>query len=163
MTYIILFILPIPIVLLINYLIILFRHRKALAEIGFVKQRTRPNDYIITNIKMHYESGGSMKRYISFISKCDICLTDAYMAIMPFQTFPFKAYHRPIIFTKESDRVKRMYQFLQVCTPDKIIFKEAIKSEIEIHYHTYYNKYQVRLKGLTVEERANLEIIRAYC
>jgi len=155
--------LPIPILLLINYFIILVRHRKATDQITLFKQNTSPNDLVMTNVKMKFIWTSGMKTVHSFITNCDIYLSETYFTIVPFQTFPFKAYHKPILFVKEKSSLKNNFHFLNIFSPDKIIFKEVIKDEIEIQYYQNYNKYQIRLKGLTTEDKNKLERIRNCC
>ena len=153
-----LLLLPIPVFLLINYFIILVRHRQATNQITLYKQTISPNDLVMTSIKMKFIWTSGMKEYISFITNCDIYLSKNYFTIIPFQTFPFKAYHKPILLAKEKSSLKNNFYFLNIFSPDKIIFKEVIKDEIEIQYHDNHNKYQIRLKGLNDEDKKKLEI-----
>ena len=154
---------PIPMWFLINYFIILIRHRKATDQITLFKQTTSPNDLVMANIKMKFIWISGMKEYISFITNCDIYLSETYFTIVPFQTFPFKAYHKPILLVKEKSSLKNNFHFLNIFSPDKIIFKEIIKDEIEIQYHENHNKYQIRLKELTAEDKNKLARIRNCC
>jgi hypothetical protein len=155
--------LPIPVLLLIIYFIILVRHRKATKQITLFKQTTSPDDAVMTNIKMKFIWTSGMKQIFSSITNCDIYLSDNYFTIVPFQTFPFKAFHKPILLVKEKSSVKKSLHFLNIFSPDKIIFKEVIKDEIEIQYHEDRNKYLIRLKGLTTEDKNRLESIRNCC
>jgi len=157
------FLIPIPLLLLINYFIILVRHRKATDQITLFKQISSPADLVMTNIRMKFICTSGMKEYFSFITDCDIYLSENYCTVIPFQTFPFKAYHKPILLTKEKSSLKSIFYFLNIFSPDKIIFKEVIKDEIEIQYHENHNKYQIRLKGLTTEDKSKLERIRNFC
>jgi hypothetical protein len=163
MTFALLALLPILLFLLINYFVILFRHKKAIKQITLFKQKTNPDDLVMLDIKMKFIWTSGMKQYISFIKNCDIYLSDTYFIIIPFQTFPFKAYHKPILLTKEKSSLRSDFYFLNIFSPDKIIFKEVIKDEIEIQYHENHNKYQIRLKGLNTEDKNRLERIRDCC
>jgi len=117
----------------------------------------------MTNIKMKFIWTSGMKQIFSSITNCDIYLSENYFTIIPFQTFPFKASHKPILLVKEKSSLKDSFHFLNIFSPDKIIFKEVIKDEIEIQYHEDGNKYQIRLKGLTSEDKNKLERIRNCC
>jgi hypothetical protein len=157
------FVIPVALWLLVNFLIIVFRNRRAKRQIRLVKQRVNDNDIVMKGIKMKFIWTSRSKQYISFITNCDIYIVENFSAVVPFQIFPFKAYHEPILLTSNVNSLKRKFQSLDIFRPDKLTVRKDIRSEIQIEYHENHNNYQICLKELTVDDRNRLEILRNCC
>ncbi|MEQ1797981.1 MAG: hypothetical protein ABL872_08510 [Lacibacter sp.] len=143
--------------------IILARHYRSNEQIKLLNSLQKNNtDLTFAKVKMKFSWSTGYKSYISFINYCDIYLADDYVVIMPFQTFPFKAFNEPILLTGSIVNLKSGLGFLKQYIPDKIIFKKVIKGEIEINYHEGNAKYVIRLQGLNTEEKQHLERIKEW-
>lgn len=147
------FLFSVPVVwLLINYFIIFARHKKAIKQIAFLQERTKDEQNLLAHVKMRYTWGGRHKRYFSWIVGCDIYLLDNYVAIAPFQTFPFKGYHAPILFTDDVNGLKRKLSFLSIFKPDKVVVSSIVQGEVNIEYRDEYGSIgKVKLNGVTNE------------
>lgn len=143
--------------------IVLSKHYRGKEQIFLYNSLSKEkSDTVFSNVKMKFSWSNGYKSYISFVNYCDIYLADKYIVIMPFQTFPFKAYNEPVLLTGNIIDLKPDLCFIKQYTPDKITFKKVIKGEVEIVYHQNNEKYFITLKDLKAEEKQKLELIKEW-
>ncbi len=141
-------------------IIIYSRHKKSIAEISRLIQQSFNYVQHDVDIKFYWSSG--MKDYISFITNCDLYFHTDYFILVPYQSFPFKAYHRPITFHSRSNNEVRNPNLRKGLTLDKLELNKFNRKEIEIHYSKGPNKYRIKFKNLYKTTSENLEIMKNY-
>ena len=109
--------------------------------------------------KMKFIWKSGEKEYFSFISNCNFYLTKKYFIITPIQNFPFKVYHKPLIFSNNLNKIPENLHYLKKHEPDKIFFNSVLKDVLEINYHENHNKYRIRIKNLNSLEKQKIGAI----
>jgi hypothetical protein len=160
----ILFLLPLPIWILFHCLLITTRHKKSIRQIKLFNTIAAAGcSSIFKDVKMKLTCWGRSREYINIISNCDIYLSQHYFVIVPFQTFPFKAYHPPVLFVHPGESIDPQLSFLHQSVPVKISFKQVIKDEIEIRYTRQNINHQITLKALEPHQKKAMKIIQNWC
>ncbi len=150
----ILFLLPVPVWILLNCMLIIARHKKSIRQIKlFTTIAAAGCSSIFKDVKMKLTCWGRSREYINIISNCNIYLLQHFFVIVPFQTFPFKAYHPPVLFVRPGELIDPQLSFLQQSVPGKISFKQAIKDEIEIRFTRQNVHHQLTLKALEPQQK----------
>ncbi len=152
-----LFLIPIILWIIINLIIVNNRNKKSKVKISFLVEAIKSSTNVVYKEKqMKFSWRQRYKEYISLIDKCDIYFTEMILVIIPSQSFPYSSMHAPILFTNSVVEIQQQYPTYKVFKPSEVIFKVSIKDEIEIRYSDSkygHNKYQIRLKKLSNEER----------
>jgi hypothetical protein len=149
--------------ILIVILISLATHYRSREEILNFKQMTLgKGDFAVDNLLMKFYRQSAYKSYWNLISGCNLQLSTDYLVIMPFQTFPFKAYHKPILFIKKLSPELMSLGISDCYKPDKIIFKQIMSKEIEIRYSEKDNKFQLRIQNIPSEVKEKLAMLESW-
>ena len=153
-------ILPIPLWLTINFIIIYVRHKKSLKQIAQLEKENFDFSEKALEIKFYWRSG--MKDYISFITNCDIYFHKDYFVVIPYQNFPFKAFHNPLKFKSRTSVGNYDYTTFKNYQIDKLELNKFNRKEIELHYVEGHNKYRIKFKNLYKTETEQLEMMKNY-
>ena len=138
-------ILPIPIWLTINLLIIYSRHKKSLKQIKEIDNQSF--DFVSKGLEIKYFWRRGMKDYISFITNCDIYFQKDFFIVIPYQKFPFKAFHNPIKFKSLTTFGNQDSVSLKNNKIEKLELNRFNRKEIELHYSEGYNNYRIKFKN----------------
>ena len=126
----------------------------------FVEHADALNPIVFRDIRTRYTEFSGYRGYIFFKSSCDIYLFEHYIVVLRRYKFMFKRDLEPIILTSDKVRDKEHFTYLKAYKPDRILFKQVIKDEVEFKYsdlkYNYY-KMELTLKGLTPDQKAALE------
>ena len=153
-------ILPIPIWLTINFIIIYVRHKNSLVKIEHLANYSF--DFIRKDLEIKFYWRSGLKDYISFITNCDIYFHKDYFVVIPYQNFPFKAFHNPIKFKSQTSLGNNDPLFLKNHTIDKLELNKFNRKEIELYYVEGHNKYRIKFKNLYKTAPEKLEMIKNY-
>ena len=153
-------ILPIPIWLIINFIIIYTRHKKSILQINQLEKEEL--NFIRKGLQIKFYWRRGMKDYISFITNCDIYFHNEYFLILPYQNFPFKAFHNPIKFVNSKSFGSFNNLSLKSHKIDKLELNKFNRKEIELHYIEGQNVYRIKFKNLYKTKNEDLEIMKNY-
>lgn len=143
-----------------------YNKRKRAAIDKFIGQASGLNPIVFQNIKLRYSETSGLKTYIYPNNRCDLYLFDNYLAIVRRQNFVFKVFFAPILLTSDLASTKNIFNYLDSYKPDQITFKQIVKGEVEIKLTDpkyKHSKTDITLKGLTIEQTAQLERIKNWC
>jgi hypothetical protein len=150
-------ILPIPMWLTVNFIVIYARNKNSLTKIKQIENQNF--DYIQKDLEIKYYWRRGMKDYISFITNCDIYFHKDYFVVAPYQNFPFKAYHSPVKFKTSTNLGINSSLFFTI---DKLELNKFNKKEIELHYSEGHNMYRIKFKNLYKTIPEKLELMKNY-
>ncbi len=145
---------------LLNLLPIISNHYRSKEEINSFKALSRVNSNVFfENIRAKLRITTGNKEYLNLVNSCDIHLSENYIVFILFQTFPWKLYHYPVLFAEKIEilnniGVSHRYK------PEKIVFKEVVKDEVEIIYKVMHQRRILRIKGLNQSQKQQLEKIK---
>lgn len=149
------------------YIYLTFYNKRTRTAIDkFIGQVSGLRPTVFQNIKLRYSETNGLKTYIYLNNRCDLYLFDNYLAIIRNQDFVFKVNFAPILLTSDIVTTKKVFNYLDIYKPDRVIFKQIAKGEVDIkltdptykHYST-----DITLKGLTNEQITQLEKIKNWC
>ena len=149
------------------YIYLIFYNKRTIAITNkFIEQANEFNPTVFQNINIRYWTIIGLKINVYPNSYCDIYLFDNCLAIVRRQNFIFNVFFAPILLTSDIAITKTIFNFLDTYKPDRIIFKQIVKGEIDIKLTDLVykdNKIEMTLKGLTNEQASVLEKIKNYC
>jgi len=149
------------------FIFLTFYNKRARSTIDkFILQASGLRPTVFQNIKLRYTEKSGLKNYIYPNNHCDLYLFDNYLAIIRKQNFGFKIFFAPVMLTCDITTTKKIFDYLKIYKPNKIIFKQNIKGEIDIKLSDDTFKHysiDITLKGLTTEQTNQLEKIKAFC
>ena len=131
----------------------------------FISQASILKPTIFKNIKLRYWTVNSNRMQVFPNNVCDLYLCDNYLALTRRQHFIFKVVFPPLLIASDPKQAKEIFSYVEVYKPDKIIFREKIKSEIDIKLiDTSYKNYKIdiTLKGLIAEQKEQLQKIKSW-
>ncbi|MCU0350830.1 MAG: hypothetical protein MUF43_08375 [Flavobacterium sp.] len=143
-----------------------YNKRKRTAIDRFIGQVSLLRPTVFQDIKLNYSETSGLKTYIYPNSRCDLYLFDKFLAIVRRQDFVFKVFFAPVLLTSDIATTKNSFNYLDIYKPDRITIKKNEKGEINIKFTdpTYkHYKTDIILKGLTIEQTAQLEEIKDWC
>lgn len=136
------------------------RHKKSLTQIVQLENERFEFTKKALDIKFYWRSG--MKDYMSFITNCDIYFQKEYFIVVPYQNFPFKAFHNPIKFKSRTSLNSYESLSLKNYKIDKLELNKFNRKEIELHFVEGQNKYRIKFKNLYKTEMEQLELLKNY-
>ena len=151
----------------IIYFVLKYYNKKNLeATERFVSHSSEFKPALIQNIKLRYWTTSGRRTMISPNNLCDIYLFDNFLAIIRRQSFIFKVLFAPVLISPDITNTKNIFNYLTVYKPDRIIFNQVMKGQIEIKlkdpiYRGF--KIDITLKELTKEQLTQLAEIRNWC
>lgn len=157
------------IVLVALYIFLTFYNKQSQRAIDkFIGQANDLGPTVFQNIKLRYSETTGLKTYIYPNNRCDLYLFDKYLAVVRKQDFVFKVIFAPILLTTDIESTKNNYNYLDTYELDQITFKEIVKRQVEVDIKLTDPKYKhyktdITLKGLTIEQNAQLEKIKNWC
>lgn len=143
-----------------------YNKRKRTAIDRFIGQVSVLRPTVFQDIKLNYSETSGLKTYIYPNNRCDLYLFDKFLAIVRRQDFVFKVFFAPVLLTSDIATTKNSFNYLDIYKPDRITIKKIEKGEINIKFTdpTYkHYKTDITLKGLTIEQTAQLEEIKDWC
>jgi len=146
------------------YLSFYNRRTKTITD-RFIEQANKLKPTVFKNIKLRFWRTSGLKTYVYPNNCCDLYLFDNCLAIVRRQNFIFKVFFNPILLTSNTTTTKNIFNYLDTYHPNKIIFKQIIKGELDIKLtDLLYNHYKIgiTLKGLTNEQIDQLEKIKKW-
>jgi len=132
----------------------------------FIGQASGLRPTVFQNIELRYSETSGLKTYIYPNNRCDLYLFDNYLAIVRRQDFVFRVFFAPVLLTSDIATTKNIFNYLDTYKPDRIIFKQIVKGEVDINLtHPKYKhcKTDITFKGLSVEQTTQLEKIKNWC
>jgi hypothetical protein len=142
----------------------------------FYNKRTKPildkfilhsdslNPIIFKNIKIRYWTvyGGQMIVYPN--NQCDLFLLEDCLGIVRRQDFIYKVFFPPFLISSDIIKTRNTFSYLNIFKPEKVLFKQTTKSEVDIKLidPAYkHSKIDITLKGLTNEQINQLKKIKS--
>ena len=155
------------VVLVIIYFLVKYYNKKNLAATEmFISHTSKFKPTLIENIKLRYWTTNGARTMISSNNYCDIYLFDNFLGIVRRQNFIFKVFFAPVLITPDITNTKNILRYLSVCKPDRVIFNQIIKNQIDIKLKDpIYKHYKIDIafKGLTSEQLIQLDKIKDWC
>ena len=150
----------------IYFLIKYYNKKNLIVTERFVHQASEFKPVLFQNIKLRYWTTNGARTGISPNNNCDIYLFDNFLAIVRRQNFIFKVFFAPVLITSDITNTKNIFNYLTVYKPDRVIFKEIMKDQIDIKikdpiYRHY--KIDITFKELTSEQLTQLVKIKDWC
>jgi hypothetical protein len=153
--------------LAIIYFLVKYYNKKNLVAIErFVFQASEFKPAVLQNIKLRYWTTNGARTMISPNNQCDIYLFDNFLAIVRRQNFIFKAFFTPVLISSDITSTKNIFRYLTVYKPDRIIFNQVAKGQIDIKVKDPgYNHYKIDItfNELTNEQLTELSKIKNWC
>ena len=166
MTILIFFVVSIAILLLSIFIFTIFYKKRSNANLEkFITQSVVLKPIILKNIKLRYWTINIHRMQIYPNNVCDLYLFDTFLVIARRQNFIFKVAFPPILIGPDPKQAKEIFSYLEIYKPDKFIFKERIKGEIDIKVTdlTYMHyKIDITLKELIAEQKEQLQKIKSW-
>lgn len=132
----------------------------------FIGQASGLRPTVFQNIELRYSETSGLKKYIYPNNRCDLYLFDNYLAIVRRQDFVFRVFFAPVLLTSDIATTKNIFNYLDTYKPDRIIFKQIVKGEVDINLTDPKYKHcktDITFKGLSVEQTTQLEKIKNWC
>lgn len=149
------------------YIFLTFYNRRSrTATNKFITQTSELGPTVFQNIKLRYWTTSGLKTRIWPNNRCDLYLFDNCLAIVRRQNFVFKILFAPFLLTSDIATTKNRFNNLKTYKPDRVIFKQIVKGELDITLtDPIYRHYtiDITLKGLTNEQIHQLEKIKNWC
>jgi hypothetical protein len=153
-------------VLIAIFVFVFFYNKRAKAILDkFTLQSYSLNPIIFEDIKLRYwtHNGGQMTVYPN--NRCDLFLFENCLAIVRRQDFIYKVFFPPFLLTSDIAITKDAFNYLDIYKPEKVLFKQMIKGEVDIKLvdpiYKHY-KIDITLKGLTYEQISQLDKIKSW-
>lgn len=147
---------------LLNYFTTLYLNNIALPVIKrFTEHISTINPIMYRDIKARYsEFNGDYMEIVFYGSSCDIYLFENYIVVVRRYKSLFRRHIEPIILTYSEKDAYKAFPYLNIFRPEKLLFKQIIKGEVEFRFTDFKRKYyrmELTLKALNPEQKAQLE------
>ena len=151
---------------IIYFLVKYYNKKNVVATERFASHSSEFKPVLFQNIKLRYWTSNGARTMISPNNNCDIYLFDNFLAIVRRQNFIFKVFFAPVLITSDIISIKSIFSYLTVYKPDRVIFNEVMKGQIDIKIKDpiyRHCKIDITFKELTSEQLNQLVKIKNWC